>query len=107
MVREPFRAIHVIFCEFQDTIIAFFKKHNVTDIVFVPYALKDHDKYTSTMAEPLEAMGFKVRGQNLIRISFKIFHAFQRDFQPGPCLAFPRGHCFLQVFILSQLRKKP
>ncbi|XP_003747898.1 alpha-aspartyl dipeptidase [Galendromus occidentalis] len=46
----------------KDTIIASCKKHCVSDILFVPYALKDHDEYTKMMTEPLAAMGFTVRG---------------------------------------------
>lgn len=43
-------------------IIDFFSKNNVTKILFIPYALKDHDGYTRKVAAILEDWGYKVEG---------------------------------------------
>ncbi|XP_061389876.1 probable alpha-aspartyl dipeptidase [Musca vetustissima] len=40
----------------------FFNKRKVQTILFVPYALKDHDKYTATVREALTPWGYKVEG---------------------------------------------
>uniref|UniRef100_T1PFQ7 dipeptidase E n=3 Tax=Musca domestica TaxID=7370 RepID=T1PFQ7_MUSDO len=40
----------------------FFNKRNVQTILFVPYALKDYDKYTAVVSEALTPMGYKVEG---------------------------------------------
>ncbi|XP_073829960.1 probable alpha-aspartyl dipeptidase [Musca autumnalis] len=46
----------------KSEITNFFNKRNVQTILFVPYALKDHDKYTATVSEALQPWGYKVEG---------------------------------------------
>lgn len=43
-------------------ILNFLNKNNVTKILFIPYALKNHDAYTSKVAAVLEDWGFTVEG---------------------------------------------
>lgn len=43
-------------------IVTFLNKNNVNNILFIPYALKDHDAYTSKVAAILKDWGFKVEG---------------------------------------------
>lgn len=43
-------------------ILEFFSKKNVKTILFVPYALKDYDKYTSVVSAALTPWGFNVEG---------------------------------------------
>ncbi|KAF5275791.1 hypothetical protein FQR65_LT15437 [Abscondita terminalis] len=38
------------------------RKHNVSNILFIPYALKDHDKYLSTVSSVLSNWGYEVHG---------------------------------------------
>lgn len=46
----------------KQDIVNFFSKNNVTKVLFVPYALPDHDGYTKKVAGALEEMGFSVEG---------------------------------------------
>ncbi|XP_055842365.1 probable alpha-aspartyl dipeptidase isoform X2 [Episyrphus balteatus] len=46
----------------KDQINNLLKKKEVDTVLFVPYALKDHDKYTETVGNALSAWGYKVEG---------------------------------------------
>uniref|UniRef100_A0A1L8EG38 dipeptidase E n=1 Tax=Haematobia irritans TaxID=7368 RepID=A0A1L8EG38_HAEIR len=43
-------------------IMEFLKRKNVETVLFVPYALIDHDKYTATVSAALTPWGYKVEG---------------------------------------------
>lgn len=64
----------------KESVSAFLKKHNVTDIVFVPYAIEESgfEKYTAKMAAPFENIGLKVRGIQTF---------------PSPKEALEKAHC--------------
>ncbi|XP_022670242.1 alpha-aspartyl dipeptidase-like isoform X1 [Varroa destructor] len=46
----------------KDMIKAFLGKHEVSEILFVPYARCDYEDYTTTVREAVEPMGFSVKG---------------------------------------------
>ncbi|XP_055914781.1 probable alpha-aspartyl dipeptidase isoform X2 [Eupeodes corollae] len=46
----------------KDQINNLLKKKEVNTILFVPYALKDHDKYTETVRNAVNDWGYKVEG---------------------------------------------
>lgn len=43
-------------------IISMFAKNNVSELIFVPYAQKNHDNYTAKIREVIDPWGFKVTG---------------------------------------------
>ncbi|XP_046999142.1 alpha-aspartyl dipeptidase [Schistocerca americana] len=46
----------------SEHIKTFLSKWNVSNILFIPYALKDYDAYTNKARKALETFGFKVKG---------------------------------------------
>ncbi|XP_065363243.1 probable alpha-aspartyl dipeptidase [Calliphora vicina] len=46
----------------KEDIIKFFNKKNVTKILFVPYALPNHDDYTNVVSNALTPWGYAVEG---------------------------------------------
>ncbi|XP_026462120.1 alpha-aspartyl dipeptidase-like isoform X2 [Ctenocephalides felis] len=46
----------------RDEIIKLLKPCNVEKILFIPYAMKDHDAYTDTVAKALNTLNFEVEG---------------------------------------------
>jgi len=46
----------------KDHITNFLKSHNVQKVLFVPYALNDHDDYTETAKQAYTKMGFELDG---------------------------------------------
>ncbi|XP_075992582.1 putative alpha-aspartyl dipeptidase [Anticarsia gemmatalis] len=46
----------------KQEICSFLSKNNVTELVFVPYAQKDHDNYTAKIKDVIEPWGFKITG---------------------------------------------
>uniref|UniRef100_A0A336LIB4 dipeptidase E n=1 Tax=Culicoides sonorensis TaxID=179676 RepID=A0A336LIB4_CULSO len=46
----------------KNDLINFFNKNNVTQILFIPYALKNYDEYTAKVATVLEDWGYRVEG---------------------------------------------
>ncbi|KAK4880685.1 hypothetical protein RN001_008831 [Aquatica leii] len=46
----------------QKDINNLFRKNNVSKVLFIPYALKDHDKYLATVESVLSKWGYDVQG---------------------------------------------
>ncbi|XP_065363163.1 probable alpha-aspartyl dipeptidase [Calliphora vicina] len=46
----------------KEDITKFFNKKNVTKILFVPYAMPDHDAYTKVVSNALNPWGYEVEG---------------------------------------------
>uniref|UniRef100_A0A1L8DTI3 dipeptidase E n=1 Tax=Nyssomyia neivai TaxID=330878 RepID=A0A1L8DTI3_9DIPT len=46
----------------REALTEFFRKNNITKILFVPYALFNYDKYTKKVGDVLTSWGFEVEG---------------------------------------------
>ncbi|XP_055685992.1 probable alpha-aspartyl dipeptidase [Lutzomyia longipalpis] len=46
----------------REALTEFFRKHNVTKVLFIPYALFNYDKYTKKVGDVLTSWGFEVEG---------------------------------------------
>ncbi|KAI8126810.1 putative alpha-aspartyl dipeptidase [Lucilia cuprina] len=46
----------------KEVILNFFNKRNVTKILFIPYAMPNHDAYTKVIGNALEPWGFQLEG---------------------------------------------
>ncbi|XP_067001560.1 alpha-aspartyl dipeptidase isoform X2 [Anabrus simplex] len=61
----------------------FLKKHEVSEVLFIPYALRDHDAYTRKVQHPFEKMGFKIVSIHTFPDPAKAVHGAEAVFIGG------------------------